>query len=184
MKHWLYIIALFCIFETASAQYINMPFPEHRHSYIYQEAKKKYGKRIEDIHWNYIDSLQYNKDNDTIFIMQEAGILGEFDFIIWNSKMFLFYGFENKTFVRVDRTGLSKYAIQLVNDWNIDKIKEEDAKGARFIPSYSIDALRIILKDGTCTVDYIDFVDFDNDENRDIDYFEISLDYIYSQTRD
>ena len=116
--------------------------------------------------------------------MQEAGILGEFDFIIWNSKMFLFYGFENETFVRVDRTGLSKYAIQLVNDWNIDKIKEEDAKGARFIPSYSIDALRIILKDGTCTVDYIDFVNFDNDENRDIDYSEISLDYIYSQTRD
>jgi hypothetical protein len=98
--------------------------------------------------------------------------------------MFLFYGFENETFVRVDRTGLSKYAIQLVNDWNIDKIKEEDAKGARTIPSYSIDALRIILKNGTCTVDYIDFVDFDNDENRDIDYSEISLDYIYSQTRD
>ncbi|MBQ7482451.1 MAG: hypothetical protein IJT89_00165 [Bacteroidaceae bacterium] len=135
MKHWLYIIALFCIFETASAQYINMPFPEHRHSYIYQEAKKKYGKRIEGIHWNYIDSLQYNKDNDTIFIMQEAGILGEFDFIIWNSKMFLFYGFENKTFVRVDRTGLSKYAIQLETTGTSIKLKKKMQKERELFPA-------------------------------------------------
>jgi hypothetical protein len=102
-----------------------------------------------------------NYEDDTIFLIQEYNIqTGEFYESIWNSKSKVEYKRKSETLEYVEDLLFPKYYYSLVENWNLDKIKEYEDQygnnfGANIVKAYKVD-----LNSGNLTLNCVSFSSF------------------------
>lgn len=121
------------------------------------------------IHWNYLDSLAYSKASDTVYIVEQNGIQGEFNIMLWNKTTTLSYTNESGVIERTEKTLFPQYMRKLVSEWNATGIREEEKKHKVVLPEDRIYAAQLIFQNGRCSMAFLAFYDFfDLERDRNI----------------
>jgi hypothetical protein len=116
---------------------------------------------------NWQKEFNFSTINDTLFLLELPGIQGDYYFSVWNKKDTLSYFEEFGIYKLVhNKTVFTRYMMNLVSDWNINEIREEEKNHSNFSPSETIYATRIIINNKKYIIDcleYKDFFNFDRD---------------------
>lgn len=144
---------------------------------IYQIQKSEFGDNIfikalknyrMQSHW--FDKLEHSNTNDTIYILEHPGIQGNYDFTFWNRVDTLSYTNETGSFEFINKSLFTKKMMQLVSDWDIKGIKEEENINSNLLPNETTYATRVVFSNKKYKIDCISFKDFFNLERDRMDY--------------
>ncbi|WP_434501707.1 hypothetical protein [Prevotella sp.] len=112
----------------------------------------KYRKKI-----HFFDDIKYNPQQDTIYIMELYGIIGELSVTIWNKSSSISY--EDQSLNKTNEPQFDNYMIRLVESWNIEKlINEGESHG--LLPQYWIYVSRVMIKNNRVKIECDRFKDF------------------------
>ncbi len=133
-----------------------------------KNIKQQYGVAVQMdninklIQWDYLDKLNYSKENDTIYILNMVGLEGDFYFTIWNRNNILSYTNVSGELMKTQQRLFTKYMMRLVSDWNITQIVKEEQLNKVTLPERVVYATKIIFKKEKYNIDCITFNDFFN----------------------
>ena len=112
----------------------------------------KYRKKI-----HFFDDIKYNPQQDTIYIMELYGIIGELSVTIWNKSSSISY--EDQSLNKTNEPKFDNYMMRLVESWNIEKlINEGESHG--LLPQYWIYVSRVMIKNNRVKIECDRFKDF------------------------
>ncbi len=112
----------------------------------------KYRKKI-----HFFDDIKYNPQQDTIYIMELYGIIGELSVTIWNKSSSISY--EDQSLNKTNEPKFDNYMMRLVESWNIEKlINEGESHG--LLPQYWIYVSRVMIKNNRVKIECNRFKDF------------------------
>ena len=132
---------------------------------IFIEALKNYRTQS---HW--LDKLEHSNKNDTVYILELPGMQGNYDFTFWNKVDTISYTNETGAFELVKKPLFTKEMMQLVSDWDIKGIKEEENVNSNLLPNETIYATKVIFFNEKYKIDCISFKNFFNLERDRMDW--------------
>lgn len=171
MKNYLfYVVFVFIILGCGtqkSALHSNM----YKDMYTCQGSQNFVGKSLNyyRTQLDYLAKFEYSSNNDTIYILEECGIQGNVLITIWNKNNILSYTNEQGYFESKHKSLFSTYMMTLVSEWNIPKIKSEEAN-SNMLPNELIYATKIIFDKDKYHIDCIYFNDFFNLERDGVSF--------------
>lgn len=110
---------------------------------------------------DFLTKLGYSKENDTIYVLRMIDIQGEFYITIWNENVSLSYTSESGVLRQSDQL-FTKHMIELVSDWNISEIRNEEKNNKVYLPERKAQAIKIIFYQKKYFIDCFYFSDFYN----------------------
>lgn len=159
---------------------------------IHNQIKQLPDSIVKNIQWQYLDSficfnckanvhvvwkngIQEQNDHtrdfqDTIYIIQQSGLQGDFNMTLWDRQKSVSYTNETGQIKETNSRLFSKYMLKLISEWDISAIREEEKINGQLIPRERIYAIRIILHRGKCSIDFLWFYDFFNLERDRFDF--------------
>ena len=159
---------------------------------IHNQIKQLPDSVVKNIQWQYLDSficfnckanvyvarkngIQGQDDHtrdfqDTIYIMQQSGLQGDFNMTLWDKQKSVSYTNETGLIKETNSRLFPKYMLKLISEWDISAIREEEKINGQLIPRERIYAIRIILHKGKCSIDFLWFYDFFNLERDRFDF--------------
>ncbi|GAB6010277.1 hypothetical protein [Dysgonomonas reticulitermitis] len=103
-------------------------------------------------------------------MLELPGVQGNCDFTFWNKVDTISYTNETGSFELTSKLLFTKKMMQLVSDWDIKRIKEEENLNSNLLPNETIYATRIVFSNKKYKIDCISFKDFFNLERDRIDF--------------
>ena len=175
---YIFIFLFICVVGYMIPLNANMPATKRdllnlstHHPEIYKQIKENKNIPYKAIYWNFLDSLAYSKESDTIFVLQEnVDIEGYLAIMLWNSKNALAFHKENGLLKKVDKCLFNKYMLKLVKEWDTIAIRREEEINLAPHPVATELAYRIIFNNKNCSVDFILFYEFFNFERDGMDF--------------
>lgn len=115
---------------------------------------------------NILEKLRYSTVNDTLFVLEMLGFQGDLYLTYWNKADTISYTNRAGEPEYMNNTLFSKYMMQLVSQWNVQGIREEEKVNSSLLPNEPVYATRIIIQKNKYKIKCIRFDDFFN-LNRD-----------------
>jgi len=103
--------------------------------------------------------LEFCKENDTLFLLEDFPIQGGGNQTLWNLKDTVSASNATGNLVISNKPTFTPYLMGLVSQWNIEKIKEEQGKSI-WLSHDLITATKIEIRSGTFSLERISFKDF------------------------
>lgn len=104
--------------------------------------------------------INFTLAKDTIFLLERNGVQGDYFMTLWNRIDTVSYSNITGEFIKSEKSLFIKNMMQLVSEWDIQKLEEEAKSSSNLISSEFIYTTRIILKGRQRIIDCIRFDEF------------------------
>ena len=152
------LLVILCLITLVGCASPRIASPSHLYSSFMKCHKgdikfiMKYRKKI-----HFFDDIKYNPQQDTIYILESYGIIGELSVTIWNKSSSISY--EDQSLNKTNEPQFDNYMMRLVESWNIEKlINEGESHG--LLPQYWIYVSRVMIKNNRVKIECDRFKDF------------------------
>lgn len=107
-----------------------------------------------------LERVRYSTVNDTVFALEQLGIQGDLHLTYWNKIDTISYDNAVGEPEYIDNSLFSNYMMELVSQWDILGIKEEEKANSAMLPNDPVYATRIIIRKNKYKVECIKFDNF------------------------